>query len=141
MLPVVLSLTDDELLQVRLREASQLVQRVILRHRQAGDVWRQLGYWDAAGSHLALLQAQHRPQDVRHTLRHFCKEAEFSKNARIHGRTVLSEHGSGRPARLLGELLVCATAVPDIWSMAKLTGSDHQPKCCRHILRSISVFT
>lgn len=115
MLSVVLSLTDDELLQVRLREASQLIQRVILRHRQAGDVWRQLGDWDAAGSHVALLQAQHCPQDVGHTLRHFCKEAEFSKNVRIHSRMVLSEHGPGRPVSLVTELLVCATAILDIW--------------------------
>lgn len=79
MLSVVLSLTDDELLQVRLREASQLIQRVILGHRQAGDVRRQLGYRDAAGSHVALLQAQHCPQDVCHALGHFCKEAELSK--------------------------------------------------------------
>lgn len=71
-----LSLADDELEQVRLREASQLLQRVVLRHWQAGDVRRQLGERDAegVGRCVALLQAQHHAQDVGHTLRHFCKE-------------------------------------------------------------------
>lgn len=71
-----LSLADDELSQVRLREASQLLQRVILRHRQARDVRRQLCERDAerVGRCVALLQAQHHTQDVRHTLRHLCRE-------------------------------------------------------------------
>ncbi len=72
----VLSLADYQLSQVRLREAPQLLQRVVLRHRQTGDVGRQLGDWDAEGVRrsIALLQAQHHTQDVGHTLRHFCKE-------------------------------------------------------------------
>lgn len=70
-----LSLADDELSQVRLREASQLLQRVVLGHRQAADVRRQLGERDAEGvGRIALLQAQHRTQDVRHALRHFCRK-------------------------------------------------------------------
>lgn len=71
-----LSLADDELSQVRLCEGSQLLQRVVLRHRQAGDVRRHLDEWDAegVGRCVALLQAQHHPQDVGHTLRHFCAE-------------------------------------------------------------------
>ena len=68
------SLANHELPQVRLREASQLLQRVVLRHRQAGDVWRQLGERDADGGGVALLEAQNDPQNVRHTLRHLCKE-------------------------------------------------------------------
>lgn len=72
------SLADDKLSQVRLREASQLLQCVVLWHRQAGDVWRQLGERNAegVGRHVALLQAQHHTQDVGHTLRHFCVEEE-----------------------------------------------------------------
>lgn len=34
----VLSLADDELSQIRLRQASQLLQRIVLWHQQAGDV-------------------------------------------------------------------------------------------------------
>lgn len=67
------SLADDELSQIRLREASQLLQHVVLRHRQAGDVRRQLDERDAEGVRgcVTLLQAQHHPQDVGHALRHF----------------------------------------------------------------------
>lgn len=69
-----LSLAYDELPQVRLRESSQLLQRVVLWHWQAGNVRRQLGERDAegVGRRVALLQAQHHTQDVGHTLRHFC---------------------------------------------------------------------
>lgn len=69
-------MADDELSQVRLREASQLLQRVVLGHRQARDVRRQLREGDAegVGRRVALLQAQHHAQDVRHTLRHLCTE-------------------------------------------------------------------
>lgn len=74
----VLSLADDELSQIRLREAPQLLQRVVLWHQQAGDVQRQLGERDAGRGRIALLQAQHHTQDVGHTLRHLCREGQGS---------------------------------------------------------------
>ena len=66
-------MADDELSQVRLREASQLLQRVVLRHWQAGDVRRQLGERDAegVGCCVALLQAQHHTRAVGPRLRRF----------------------------------------------------------------------
>lgn len=74
------SLADNELPQVRLREASQLLQCVVLWHGQAGDVWGKLGKRDAGGvgGGVALLKAQHHSQDVCHTLRHFYKEEGLS---------------------------------------------------------------
>lgn len=63
-------LADDQLSQVRLREAAQLVQCVVLWHGQAGDVRRQVGERDVDGGSVALLQTQHRTQDVRHALCH-----------------------------------------------------------------------
>ncbi|TNN29004.1 hypothetical protein EYF80_060848 [Liparis tanakae] len=65
-----LSLADDELAQVGLREAAQLLQRVVLGHRQAADVRRQAGERHGERVGGAELQPQHHAQDVGHALRH-----------------------------------------------------------------------
>lgn len=67
------SLADDELPQVGLCESSQLLQCVVLGHRQAADVWRQLSQRDAegVGGAVTLLQTEDHAQDVRHALGHF----------------------------------------------------------------------